>query len=424
MKIAVIGSGISGNVAAHKLSHDHDITLFEARDSVGGHTQTHHIEYRGRNYSVDTGFIVFNRKTYPNFVQLLDQLNVPYQTTEMSFSVKSELTGLEYNGNTLNSLFAQRRNLLNPAFYRMITDILRFNRRAPVDLVDGNLNRSLGDYLTDSGYSRQFIDHYIIPMGAAIWSTDIRQIMHFPAHFFVRFFYNHGLLTVNARPQWYVIKNGSARYLKPLLDSGRIAIRLSSPVSQIRRLPGHIEIKVQGKPWERFDAVFIASHSDQALAMLDDPSEAERTVLGSIRYQQNEAVLHTDASVLPKRRLAWAAWNYHLLAEPGQGVALTYNMNILQGHQAPAQFCVTLNHSEAINPRKIIKRVRYEHPVFTLDSMNAQQRHRELNGFNRTYYCGAYWRNGFHEDGVVSALHAVQHFNEDSHEQLHLRRAG
>jgi len=424
MKIAIIGSGIAGNVAAYHLHKDHDITLLEANDYVGGHTHTHTIEWQDRQFSIDTGFIVFNYRTYPNFTRLLDELQVPVQPSNMGFSVKCETTGLEYNGNNLNSLFAQRRNLLRPSFHRMLRDILRFNRQAPSLLQSCDDSLSLGDYLQQQAYGHEFIERYIIPMGAAIWSTDPARMQTFPAYSFVRFFHNHGLLSVVDRPTWYVIKGGSNQYVKKLIQPFRDRIRLNSRVESIRRFPGHVEITPRNQPTERFDAVFIASHSDQALAMLSDATKQEQEVLGAIPYQENTAVLHTDKKILPKRRLAWAAWNYHLLQESSSRVALTYNMNILQGLDTPEQFCVTLNNDSAIDESSIIKRMRYHHPVYTPTGMAAQQRQKEINGTNRTYFCGAYWRYGFHEDGVVSALNAIKHFNERHYEQLHLRRAG
>lgn len=423
MKIAIIGSGIAGNVAAYHLHKDHDITLFEANDYVGGHTHTHTIEWQDRQLSIDTGFIVFNYRTYPNFTRLLDELQVPVQPSNMGFSVKCETTGLEYNGNNLNSLFAQRRNLLRPSFHRMLRDILRFNRQAPSLLQSCDDSLSLGDYLQQQAYGHEFIERYIIPMGAAIWSTDPARMQTFPAYSFVRFFHNHGLLSVADRPTWYVIKGGSNQYVKKLIQPFRDRIRLNSRVESIRRFPGHVEITPRNQPTERFDAVFIASHSDQALAMLSDATKQEQEILGAIPYQENTAVLHTDKTILPERRLAWAAWNYHLLQESSSRVALTYNMNILQGLDTPEQFCVTLNNDSAIDESRIIKRMRYHHPVYTPTGMAAQQRQKEINGTNRTYFCGAYWRYGFHEDGVVSALNAIKHFNEHQYEQLHLRRA-
>ena len=365
MKIAVVGTGIAGNVAAYHLSKDHHVTVFEANDYIGGHTHTHDIEWKGQRYAVDTGFIVFNYKTYPHFTRLLQELKVPVQATSMSFSVKCERTGLEYNGTSLNTLFAQRRNFFRPSFYRMIKDIIRFNREAPTVLESGRGEMSLGEYLSEGGYSREFIDHYLIPMGAAIWSSDPAQLTSMPAHFFIRFFHNHGMLSVNDRPTWHVIKGGSKGYVGKLTARFRDRLQVDSPVESISRYSHAVVIKARNRPPESFDQVFIATHSDQALRLLRDPFPIEEEVLGAIPYQENEAVLHTDETVLPKRRLAWASWNYHLQSQSGGRVPVTYNMNILQGIQAPVQFCVTLNNSQAIDPNKIIKRITYHHPFFS-----------------------------------------------------------
>ena len=424
MKIAIIGTGIAGNVAARELCREHEITVFEAGDHVGGHTHTHSIDDNGRPLAIDTGFIVFNDWTYPNFIVLLDELGVASQPSEMSFGVKCEQTGLEYKGHTLNTLFAQRRNLLRPSFHRMLRDILRFNReaRALLDASDDTL--TLGDYLHDHQYSPAFIDYYIIPMGAAIWSAEPRRMLSFPATCFVRFFANHGLLNIKNRPQWRVIRGGSRCYVDKLTAPFRQQIRLNTPVTGITRHATHVEVSSDRYGTERFDRVFIATHSDQALAMLRDASPLEREVLGAIPYQRNEVVLHTDTSLLPRRRLAWSAWNYHRLAGEHAAVAVTYNMNRLQGLSTQQTFLVTLNNSGAIDPDKIIKHLSYDHPLFTPDGIAAQQRQADINGVNHTYYCGAYWRYGFHEDGVVSALKALEHFREqDGEQQLPLRRA-
>ena len=408
MKIAVIGTGISGNVAAYHLNKEHDITVFEANDYVGGHTHTHDIESKGKNYRVDSGFIVFNHKTYPNFIKLLAELGIEEQLSNMSFSVKCEKSGLEYMGSTLNSLFAQRRNLLRPSFWKMIFEILRFNREAS-DLVTEDIDDiTLGEYLQQGNYSRTFMDYYLIPMAAAVWSADLQVMYQFPARYLIRFFQNHGLLSVNNRPDWYVIKGGSNSYVKALTAPFKERIRLSTAVEKIQRTgEGVIISSATGE--EQYDAVFIATHSDQALAMLADPSDLEQQVLGAISYQSNEVLLHTDCSVMPRRKAAWAAWNYHLLDGEQCSVPVTYNMNILQGFDCFEQFCVTLNNSDAIDQSKVLKRMNYQHPVYTPQSVAAQQRQAEIN-CQRTFYCGAYWRYGFHEDGVVSALDALEHF--------------
>jgi predicted NAD/FAD-binding protein len=418
MKIAVVGTGIAGSVAAYHLAQRHDITVFEADQRIGGHTHTVDVELAGQSYPVDTGFIVFNDWTYPNFIALLDELGVAWQPSDMSFSVQHHGTGLEYKGSTLNSLFAQRSNLLRPSFYRMVRDILRFNRESLAVLEAPDEGPLMGEYLAANGYSKEFVEHFIMPMGAAIWSATMAEMSQMPARFFIRFFKNHGMLSVNERPVWRVIKGGSRQYMDKLVAGHRERIHLNAPVESIRRLPGQVQVKVRGAEPQMFDQVFLACHSDQALAMLSDPSAAEREVLGAMAYQRNEAVLHTDASLMPRRRLAWAAWNYHIHqhgAAAAQPVAVSYNMNILQGLDAPETFCVTLNHTAAINPEKVIRTIDYDHPVFTAEAVAGQARQAELNS-GRTFYCGAYWRNGFHEDGVVSALDALQHFSQ-RHEQ-------
>jgi len=424
MKVAVIGTGIAGNTVAYKLHKHADVTVFEANSYIGGHTHTHKIQIDDEQHNIDTGFIVFNHWTYPNFVELLTELDVDTQKSNMSFSVKCEKTGLEYNGTTLNSLFAQRRNILKPSFHRMIRDILRFNNEAKQVLDRNNTNFTLGKYLHDNGYSEEFINHYIIPMGAAIWSSAPDKMMDFPAYFFIRFFNNHGMLSVNERPDWYVIQDGSKNYVDKLVAGFKDRIHLNCPIESIQRKGSHVLVKPFGQNSLKFDAVFIACHSDQALKMLADPTSDERNVLGSIPYQRNEAILHTDTRLLPKKRLAWAAWNYHILKQNSNRVALTYNMNILQNIRSKHTFCVTLNNTDAIDPDKIIKRIEYDHPVFTLDGFQAQKNQQLINGPQNTYYCGAYWRNGFHEDGVVSALNAVEHFKRKiADEKLHLYRA-
>jgi len=422
VKIAIIGSGVAGNVVARRLHRAHDITVYEAASHIGGHTHTHSVEQAGRRYEVDTGFIVFNDRTYPHFIALLDELGVASQESSMSFSVRNEASGLEYNGTTLNTLFAQRRNLLRPSFLGMIRDILRFNREAPALLAERGGELPLGELLARGRYGRAFVEHYIVPMGASIWSSDPASMLEFPARFFVRFLHNHGMLTVNDRPVWRTIRGGSARYVEKLTAPFRERIRLNTPVEWMRRLPGSVIVKARGSEALRFDAAFLSCHSDQALRLLADPSRVERDVLGAIPYQANEAVLHTDTRLLPKRRLAWAAWNYHVLPEDRGPIALTYNMNILQRLDAPTPFLVTLNRSEAIDPARVIKRITYHHPLFTPSAVAAQARQRELNGAHRTYYCGAWWSNGFHEDGVVSALHSLAHFEQD-HAQRPLHRS-
>jgi predicted NAD/FAD-binding protein len=425
MRIAVVGSGVSGMVAAYRLSRDHEVSVFESGAYVGGHTHTVDVLHGGAHFAVDTGFIVYNDWTYPNFIGILAELGVAWQPSSMSFSVRCERTGLEYNGTNMNALFAQRRNFLRPAFLRMIADILKFNRRAPELLAAGSADTTLGDYLDREGYSRYFIDHYIIPMGAAIWSSRPIDMLHFPARFFVEFFANHGFLSVDTRPVWRVIQGGSREYVKKLTAAYAARIHLNTPVAGIQRHRNHVVLRLRDGSLEQFDQVFIACHSDQALALLSDPSAEEREILGAITYQSNEALLHTDTRLMPRRPLAWAAWNYHLPIEQYERVTVTYNMNILQSIVAPAQFLLTLNRSEDVDPRLVLGSYRYDHPVYTRAAVGAQKRRDEISGPRHTYYCGAYWSYGFHEDGVRSALAAVEEFHRrEAYEQPHLQRVG
>lgn len=425
MRIAIIGSGISGLTAARRLHVDHEITVFEANDYIGGHTNTIDVELEGRNWAVDTGFIVFNDRTYPRFAALMNELGVESQPSDMGFGVHCESTGLEYCGSSLDRLFAQRRNLVRPRFWRMIGDILRFNREAPrlLEGVDDDLE--LGDYLARAAYSPAFIEHYIVPMGAAIWSTDPQAMLSFPARNFVEFFANHGLLSVDERPQWRVIKGGSRSYIAPLTAPFASRIRLRAAVVHVQRSDYAVELTLRDGHRERFDAVVFACHSDQALAMLAAPSDAERAVLGAIPYQPNLAVLHTDERLLPRNRKAWAAWNYRIPAARRDAVSVTYNMNILQNLDAKAQLLVTLNPTTAIDPDKVIRKVVYQHPVYTPRGIAAQRRSVELMGRQRSFYCGAWLGYGFHEDGVKSGLAAADAVRAwSNNEQLPLLRAG
>ncbi len=407
-RIAIVGSGVAGLYVAHRLHPHDDIAVFEAGDHVGGHTHTHDIELGGRLHAVDTGFIVFNDWTYPNFLRLLDELGVPAQPSDMSFSMRCERSGLEYNGTSINTLFAQRSNLFRPSFWRMIRDILRFNREAPALLEDGEGEVPLGDYLRAHRYSRQFVDHYLVPMAAAIWSASPDGMLGFPTRYLVRFFANHGMLSVDDRPTWRVVKGGSRSYVAPLTAPFEDRILLHTPVTRVTRHADGVTIEAEGRAPERFDAVVLACHSDQALRMLGDPSDAEREILGAIPYQENETVLHTDARLLPKRKLAWASWNYHIPTEGRPRVAVSYWMNKLQSLDADQQLVVTLNRNEDIDPAKILKTLTYHHPIYTPAGIAAQARHGEISGVRNTYYCGAWWRFGFHEDGVWSGTRVAR----------------
>jgi predicted NAD/FAD-binding protein len=423
MRIGVIGSGISGMVAAYHLSRDHSVSVFEAGSYVGGHTHTIDVQAEDGSYAVDTGFIVFNDWTYPNFIALLDELQVPWQHSNMSFSVQCGKTGLEYNGTGLNALFAQRLNMVRPSFLKMVADILRFNRQAPELLQVDSHAVSLGDYLRRGAYSRYFIENYIVPMGAAVWSTRPEDMLRFPARFFVQFFANHGFLNLENRPVWRVIRGGSREYVNRLTAPYADKIRLNTPVQSIARQPGRVALRLADGSVEQVDAVVMACHSDQALKLLSDPSPAERQILGAIPYQENQAVLHSDERVMPKRKLAWAAWNYHVPKQPSGRVCLTYHMNTLQSLPGKTQFLVSLNRSD-IDPAKVLGRYVYHHPLFTPAAVAAQKRRTEINGERATYYCGAYWGFGFHEDGVNSALAVLEEFRRRQHAQPHLQRVG
>ena len=405
MRVAIIGAGVSGLVCAHRLHSEHDVVLFEASDRAGGHANTVRVETETGVYDLDTGFIVFNDRNYPNFERLLDELDVATQASLMSFGV-SDGGDFEYNGASPNGLFASRGQMLRPSFHRMIADLVRFNRDAR-ELLASETDPSLREWLAVGGYSRAFVERLIVPQAAAVWSADPAQMWSFPARFLVDFFDNHGMLGFRERPRWRTITGGSRRYVEALTRPWRDRLRLSTPVTEITRHPDHVAVSSRECEPERFDAVVIATHSDQALALLADPSERERELLGVISYQSNEAVLHTDRSLLPRRRRAWASWNYHLDEGVTGRCTVTYHMNRLQSLRADREFCVTLNRTAAIDPERIIRTIQYAHPVYTPAGVAAQSRHHEISGRNRTHYCGAYWGWGFHEDGVKSALRVV-----------------
>lgn len=412
MKIAVIGAGISGLTAAWKLAPEHDVHVYEAGAQPGGHTATVDVHYRDEHHAIDTGFIVHNDRTYPQFIALLDRLGIATRPAPMSFSVSDALSGVEYAGTSLNTLFAQRRNLASPRFLRMVRDILRFNREVEAHVASepALADATLGDYLRQFHYSDAFRDWYLVPMGAAIWSSNTRTMMQFPLQFFVRFFRNHGLLDLRNRPQWRVIEGGSRAYLAPLTAPFRDQLYLNTPVQEIWRVPvpGGMQVRIaSARGTELFDAVILACHSDQALRMLGDVTPAERSVLAAIPYTRNDVVLHTDVALLPRNRRCWSSWNVQLGRVSAEQPALTYNMNILQGLRSEQTWCVSLNQTRLIQPEKVWGTYSYSHPVFTREGVRAQQRWSEINGVSSTWFCGAWWRNGFHEDGVWSALRVV-----------------
>ena len=412
-RIAIIGSGISGLTCAYLLSREHDITVFEANDYIGGHTHTVPVETTSGSYEIDTGFIVCNDRNYPNFLSFMAQLGVSLQETEMSFSVRNDAENLEYNGHNLNTLFAQRINLIRPKFIRLVSDILKFNKASKLAIASSDVvDVTLDEFLQAQGLGRGLRESYLLPMVAAIWSCSVAQAGQFPLSFFLRFFLNHGLLDVKNRPQWYVLKGGSRSYIKPMTARFGDRIRLNAPVHSVTRNDDSITI-TSAIGAEHFDEVILACHSDEALTLLQDASNLEQDILGTMGYQENSVILHTDDSFMPSRKLAWASWNF-LAGEGGdQDLPLvTYCMNILQGLNSPEPFLVSLNARHKINPEKTLREFTYAHPIYSAASSVAQGRRTEICGHNRTHFCGAYWYNGFHEDGVRSALDVAERFGQ------------
>ena len=428
MKIAIVGTGVSGLVAAHLLHPHHEITVFESDTRIGGHANTVDVEVDGRSVAVDTGFIVYNDRNYPGFRALLDRLGVATQPTEMSFSVSDPRTGLEFRGSNLNAIFAQRRNLANPSFLRLLADVTRFNRAArrlvagearwngPDRLPDGggfdaHAEESLADFVRRGRFSQSFVRQFLIPFGASIWSADPATFMRFPVRAYARFMDNHGLLELAGRPEWRTVTGGSRRYVEALTAPFSHRIQLDMPVHKIVTHDGVggsqlVEV-LTGRGPELFDRVIVATHSDQALRMLADASTAEREVLGAIGYQRNIATLHTDERMLPRNPRARASWNY-TIAENARGTTVTYWMNRLQSIETRRPLLVTLNRPDEIDPRMRIAEFEYDHPVFDVPAMAAQQRRAEIQGRRGIYFAGAYWGYGFHEDGVQSALEVVR----------------
>ncbi len=404
MRIAIVGTGVSGLVCAHLLSRKHDVTVFEADPRPGGHAHTVRVDLADETHDVDTGFLVYNERNYPGLIRLFDDLGVATKPSDMSFSVSDDVSGVEWRGSSLTTLFAQRRNALRPSFLRMLADVVRFNRTARGLLAsDHPTDRSLADLLADGHWSPQFRDWYLIPMGSSIWSADPSTFLDMPAVTFARFFDNHGLLDYGNQPSWRTVDGGSKQYVDAILAPLGDAVRLSSPVAKVTRSYDGVELHTDMGP-ERFDHVVLATHSDQALRLLSDPTVPEREVLGAIRYQANRATLHTDERLLPANRRAWASWNYHRLADQPQVATLTYRLRSLQGIDSAHEILVTLNRDDAIRDDRVLARFDYDHPVFDIPAIAAQRRHQELNGARRTWVCGAYWGHGFHEDGVQSAL--------------------
>jgi len=406
MRIAIVGTGISGLVAAHELAPEHEIVVYEASERIGGHTHTVPVEADDGTHWIDTGFIVFNDRNYPNFEALLAELGVASQSSHMGFSVADGRGRFEYSG-TPWGLFARPGHLLSPSFLGMLGEWRRFNREARALIGMNGTAPSLGHWLEQQGFSRHFVERLIVPQASAVWSADPEQMWSFPASFMAEFFENHGMYSLRDRPKWQTVSGGSRSYVEAIAAPWRDRVRLRAPVRRIERLGDRVRIEAEGCESEEFDQVVIAAHSDQALAMLGDPSVAEREILGAIPYQRNEAVLHTDAAMMPRRRAAWSSWNFHLGEGPSRGTTVTYWMNNLQKLPTRRHYFVTLNRGAEIDPAKVIRTISYDHPVYTKEGVAAQSRHAEISGSaHRTHYCGAYWGWGFHEDGVVSALRA------------------
>jgi len=409
MRIAIVGGGISGLVAADRLHERHEITLFEAGTYLGGHTNTVTVERESGTWHIDTGFIVLNDRNYPRFRDLLDAAGVAVQPTHMGFSVRGEDEDFEFAG-TPRGVFCQRANLRRPAFWRMLADLRRFNAalRALRTVAGAGDQRSLAEFVRDEGYSRWFIDRLIVPQASAVWSADPAAMWSFPVRFLAEFFANHGMLGFRDRPRWQTVTGGAHRYVEAVSRPFADRIRLACPVATLVRDHDGVTLRTRDGASEDFDEAILACHADQALAILADPSPAERDLLGSFPYQRNEAVLHTDSALLPRRAAARQAWNYHLFAQPRPRSTVTYHMNHLQRLDAPEDFCVSLNMTDRIDESKVIACFDYSHPFFTAAGVAAQARWREISGDRHTHYCGAYWGWGFHEDGVVSALRAVE----------------
>jgi predicted NAD/FAD-binding protein len=409
MRIAVIGSGISGMTAAFYLSPRHEVFLFEKEPHLGGHTHTVTVESSQGPLAVDTGFIVHNDRTYPNLVKLLAKLGVETQPSDMSFAVSCPRSGYEYSSRGLNGFFAQRANLARLDHYRLLREIVRFNREAP-KLLDNSAaaTMTLGDVIEQGRYAALFTERYLYPVASAVWSMSTQAIRHFPALTLLRFFDNHGMLGINTHPKWRVIRGGSYRYIPPLTAPYKDRIYTSTDIRSIARDETGVTLQFQNRPPMRFDQLVFSCHGNQILPLLEAPSDAERDILGRFATSRNEVCLHTDSSLLPKRRQARASWNYSLSPDPGAGATVTYHLNRLQSLAVPEDYCVTLNANGSIDPAKVLRRMVYHHPLYDGGAIQAQARWSEISGRNRTHFCGAYWFYGFHEDGLNSALRVAR----------------
>lgn len=419
MKIGIVGTGIGGLTCAHYLHGEHDITVFEANDYAGGHSHTVDVDMAGETYPVDTGFVVYTPDNYPGFQHILDDIGVKTQPTTMGFSYRNDARDLEYSGSGLNELFAQRRNLVRPSYYRLLYDVVRFYRMAPELIESSSRDMTLGEFFERESFSTLFEECHLLPMGAAIWSCTLDQIREFPLVPFLRFYQQRGLLNLWQRPQWYSIQGGSRQYVERMIQPFENRIRLGTPVHRVRRNEPTVTVE-HSRGTDRFDTVIMATHSDQALKLLENPRPIEREILGNMPYKQNQVTLHTDTSLLPRRQRAWSSWNFHVFNDRSDEVTLTYNMNELQRIEAPVTYCVTLNQGEHVDESRVIHRFQYGHPVFTRDSFRAKRRHHEINGLDGIYYSGAYWGYGFHEDGVQSALRVLRALKSPTREKVHV----
>ena len=414
LRVAIVGSGVAGIASAHMLQTRHEVTLIEKRPRLGGHTHTIAIESGpDAGIRVDTGFIVCNDKTYPNFHRFLKSLGVGVRYSDMSFGFWDERSGLQYAGTNLNGLFAQRTNLLRPRFLRMIREIVRFSKVALRDLEQGIIgSTTLGSYLREYGFGREFVRNYVLPMGAAIWSTPGGKMLNFPAQTFITFFRNHGLLSVKDRPRWQTVVGGSDSYIDSFRKGFRGKIRAGESIETIKRAEDSVTIRFQDSHEQTFDRVVIATHADQVLPLLEAPTEEERRIFGPWKYEANHVILHTDEKVLPPNKRAWASWNYtrEKNADDHRKLSMTYHMNRLQGLSAQSEYCVTLNRKAPVEDRKIIRSMRYMHPIYSPESIEAQSQLPGLNGKSNTFFAGSYHGYGFHEDAVTSAVRVAEHF--------------
>jgi uncharacterized protein len=409
-RVAIVGTGIAGMIAAYLLNEEYDITVFEKKNYVGGHTHTVEVDEGDTKVPIDTGFIVFNKTNYPNLLKLFKKLDVAYKPTKMSFSVQHIPEKLEYNGSGFNGIFGQRRNLLNRSFYKMLGDIARFNKNSLAVLTDEKYsNYSLGDYITEEKFSNDFKEKYLLPMNSAIWSTPPEKSLEFPLVTLVRFFKNHGLLGVNSHFQWYTVDGGSWNYRNKLIEPFLEKIKVNKEIKQVKRTPKGVELKdIDGKI-HLFDKVILAGHADQSFSVLHDPTTLENELLSKFKYQPNKVTLHTDASVMPSRKRVWSAWNYRIEKINGSWTTSTiYDMNALQKVSEDENYFLSVNDNGMINPDKIIREFMYDHPIFNLEAVKAQETLSQINETGPVYFCGSYFGYGFHEDALKSGIAAAE----------------